>query len=345
MHQHCEVPDAHLPAPSAPRCPCTLPGCSVPDIVSAAPAAGSRATEAEFGGPTGGFRPHPHEPHRHDPPDDDPDPMSLALAPVVVFRPPTIVTTGVPLFCLAPADGLAWPYAALVARLDAGTPVYGLQPPGLSGGPVPATVSAHADHALAALRGTVEHGPYRLLGIGFGGFVAYELATRLSGFREKVDLVVVDCDPSAPESTAAARSTDPARTAEPLLSATGPQASAPRPPSPDGPSGTCDEGSGLGGIGSGARTDPFVLSATVRRRLTAAAEAAYRAASGYRPSTTALDLTVVVPGRDRADPGAVLRHWRAYTSGQVDGVLLDADPDELTTPEILHLLAGILDAR
>ncbi len=99
------------------------------------------------------------------------------LAEVLALRP---AGDQPPLFCLPPETGLTWGYRALLGHLPADRPLYGLQPWWLADGErCPATVDELADGYLRRLR-TVQHeGPYHLLGVGFGGSVAYAMAARL----------------------------------------------------------------------------------------------------------------------------------------------------------------------
>lgn len=274
------------------------------------------------------------------------DPAAVALAPVLRFRPRSAEASGSPLFCVAPSDGLAWPYAGLTAHLPPSVPLYGLQPPGLIPGPVPggtgepgpargtvpadtwhpATVADFAEHGAASLRTVAAHGPYRLLGLGFGGFVAYEIAARLRAAGEQVDLVVVDCVPGRgerPDAPSANASTH----AGTVPTATSAEAPVPGPANP---------------------LDLARVTGVVRPRTAGVASAARSATATYRPTASDIDLTVVVLAGTRVgadDPAAALRRWRRHTSGRVTGRLLDAAPDELAAPEVSALLAEILDAR
>jgi amino acid adenylation domain-containing protein/non-ribosomal peptide synthase protein (TIGR01720 family) len=94
-----------------------------------------------------------------------------------------------PLFCLAPASGLAWQFAGLKRYLPADVPLIGLQSPLLSGEPLPPTLgelaSAHADRVSARQ----PDGPIRLLGWSFGGALALCVAAALTARGRTVDFV------------------------------------------------------------------------------------------------------------------------------------------------------------
>lgn len=84
----------------------------------------------------------------------------------------------------------------LAQALSERTTVHGLQPRGFSGTAVPhTTVQAAAAMYLRAIRSVQPGGPYRLAGHSFGGWVAFELACRLSAQGEQVDpLVLIDTE-------------------------------------------------------------------------------------------------------------------------------------------------------
>ncbi|MEU4775488.1 amino acid adenylation domain-containing protein [Micromonospora sp. NPDC023644] len=100
--------------------------------------------------------------------------------------------SGPPLFCVAPATGLAWAYAALLASLP-DRPVYGLQ--SVAAGRGASVAELAADH-VRRIREIQPAGPYHLLGASFGGLVAHEMATQLAESGESVaPLVLLDSYP------------------------------------------------------------------------------------------------------------------------------------------------------
>ncbi|HWW04182.1 amino acid adenylation domain-containing protein [Collimonas sp.] len=99
------------------------------------------------------------------------------------------------LFCVHPAEGLAWCYLGLTRQLP-DIPIYGLQAIGISGA-APATVDAQVGAYLALLRSVQAHGPYRLLGWSSGGGIAHALAVKLQQAGETVALLaMMDAYPS-----------------------------------------------------------------------------------------------------------------------------------------------------
>ena len=115
-----------------------------------------------------------------------------------------------PLFCVHPAGGLGWCYAALPQHLPEDVPVYALQAQGLRPGERPATFAELIGEYVARVRSVQAHGPYRLLGWSLGGALAHAIGARLQAEGPKVSLLaLLDAAPIDPaERTAPLR--DPA---------------------------------------------------------------------------------------------------------------------------------------
>jgi enterobactin synthetase component F len=101
-----------------------------------------------------------------------------------------------PLFCVAPATGLAWSYAGLIASIG-DHPVYGLQSHGIARAePLPSSVAEAAADYVRRIREIQPDGPYHLLGWSFGGLVAHEAAVQLQrAGAEVAALVLLDSFP------------------------------------------------------------------------------------------------------------------------------------------------------
>ncbi|MEW5812278.1 MAG: thioesterase domain-containing protein, partial [Actinomycetota bacterium] len=99
-----------------------------------------------------------------------------SLAPVLPLR-----TSGsaAPLFCLPPASGLGWPYAALKHVLPSDIPLYALQSPLFSGGQLPDDLNTLVSDYADRIEGVAPGGVIRLLGWSFGGVVALLTAQEL----------------------------------------------------------------------------------------------------------------------------------------------------------------------
>jgi amino acid adenylation domain-containing protein len=97
-----------------------------------------------------------------------------------------------PLFCLAPAGGVGWSYAALMRVLDPERPIHALQTFGVTGdAPLPRSVDAAADDFIAIVRDVQPQGPYHLLGWSFGGLLAHAMACRLQQQHQQIALLAV----------------------------------------------------------------------------------------------------------------------------------------------------------
>jgi len=107
-----------------------------------------------------------------------------ALAPVLPLHPHG---RGAPLFCLPPASGLTWQFAALKRYVD--VPLIGLQSPSLSGLPMPGSMSALAAEHAARITAAAPTGPIRLLGWSFGGALALCIADTLADAGREVTFV------------------------------------------------------------------------------------------------------------------------------------------------------------
>jgi thioesterase domain-containing protein len=101
-----------------------------------------------------------------------------------------------PLFCIPGAGDSVTGFASLAAALGRNWPVHGLQPRGMEGQMIPhATVEAAAQNYLRTIEALQPQGPIHLLGHSFGGWVAYEVATRLCAARRPpASLTLVDSE-------------------------------------------------------------------------------------------------------------------------------------------------------
>jgi amino acid adenylation domain-containing protein len=94
------------------------------------------------------------------------------------------------LFLLHGAGGGLLAYTALLRRLPPGRPVYGLQDPLQAQGKYSdLTVEEFARIYLDEVRAVQPRGPYHLVGLSFGGAIAFEMARRLRAAGEEVALL------------------------------------------------------------------------------------------------------------------------------------------------------------
>jgi thioesterase domain-containing protein len=96
-----------------------------------------------------------------------------------------------PLFCVHGGGGHVLAYQDLARALPDDQPVYGLSAPELDGAQRSMTVEELAAVYNREIRGVQPHGPYRLCGYSFGGFVALEMAAQLIAEGEEVPILVM----------------------------------------------------------------------------------------------------------------------------------------------------------
>lgn len=97
-----------------------------------------------------------------------------------------------PFFLMHSHGGNILEYQPLAHDLGKERPLYALQSQGLDGSPIgERTIEGMAAAYLKEMRSVQPHGPYRLGGFCFGGFLALEAAMQLREANEPVDLVVM----------------------------------------------------------------------------------------------------------------------------------------------------------
>jgi thioesterase domain-containing protein len=111
--------------------------------------------------------------------------------PATAMKPFRTSGTGSPLFCFPGSGGDPDVFAALVAALPEGQPVYAIDMEWLCEARQDFTIEQLAVTHLDLVRGIQKEGPYYLCGYSFGGLVAYEMAKRLSDAGESASLVAL----------------------------------------------------------------------------------------------------------------------------------------------------------
>ena len=136
-----------------------------------------------------------------------------------------------PLFAVGGRPGYALRTLLVGRAVDPEQPVFGLQPPGMDWQDAGIrTIPQIAAHYLGLVRAVQPAGPYRLLGISFGGLVVFEMAVQLEDAGEEVEfLALVDTEPAscswdgradvAPAPTAEADDETPDRALGPIAAA------------------------------------------------------------------------------------------------------------------------------
>ena len=111
-----------------------------------------------------------------------------------------IHTTGTqrPLFAVSGSAGHCMRLFTALRGLGADQPCYGLQPPGMDWSSVACTtIPEMAAHYIGEVKAIQPHGPYRLLGVSFGGVVVFEMALQLQSMGEHVEfLALIDTNPT-----------------------------------------------------------------------------------------------------------------------------------------------------
>ncbi|WP_416769356.1 amino acid adenylation domain-containing protein [Pseudomonas sp. RHF3.3-3] len=122
------------------------------------------------------------------------------VAPGSVHQPLLTIQQGragrPPIFCVPGAGDSVTGFIGLTDALGPDWPVIGLQPRGLDGESVPhSCVESAAQLYLQALEQACPEGPLHLVGHSFGGWVAFEMATRLQAAgREVASLTLIDSE-------------------------------------------------------------------------------------------------------------------------------------------------------
>ncbi len=97
-----------------------------------------------------------------------------------------------PFFLMHSHGGNILEYQPLAHELGKDRPIYALQAKGLDGSPiVESRLEDMAEAYLREIRSVQPHGPYRLGGFCFGGFLALEAAHQLEAGNERVSLLVM----------------------------------------------------------------------------------------------------------------------------------------------------------
>jgi thioesterase domain-containing protein len=95
-----------------------------------------------------------------------------------------------PLFLIHGVGGNVLGFFSLVKHLRTDQPVYGVQAQALQkGAPVQVTLEGMAAHYVKEIRRVQPRGPYALLGLSFGGLVAYEIARQFRAQGQEVGLL------------------------------------------------------------------------------------------------------------------------------------------------------------
>jgi amino acid adenylation domain-containing protein/non-ribosomal peptide synthase protein (TIGR01720 family) len=97
-----------------------------------------------------------------------------------------------PFFCVHPAGGNVLTFVELATHLEGNRPFYAFQSVGLFQNTTPLSkLEDIAGHYIAQLALVQPHGPYRIGGYSFGGYVAFEMARQLKARGDEVALLAL----------------------------------------------------------------------------------------------------------------------------------------------------------
>ena len=96
-----------------------------------------------------------------------------------------------PLFARPGHNGDVFCYRALAAHVDQRQPLYGIEPKGVDGSPIPETVEEIAAYEVEQIREFQPSGPYHIAAYCAGGAVAFESARQLAEAGEPVARVLL----------------------------------------------------------------------------------------------------------------------------------------------------------
>ncbi|MER6345131.1 type I polyketide synthase [Streptomyces sp. NPDC001595] len=271
---------------------------------------------------------------------EEPGGDTNALAPLLPLRAQGEAT---PLFCLHPGAGVSWRYTGLLPHLGGDQPVYGIQAAGLDGTRPPAPdartmVASYID----LVRQVQPHGPYRLLGWSYGGFVAHAMACALQEQGEQVELLAM-LDAPQPYGTSYDATAAERQVAALLARVAG----LPAEPAGERPPSVTDV---LDRIDANLAADP-ASSPVTRAEAAAIADVMrnnLRLAPQFAPGVFRGDVLFFSAGQERATdfPGdlAVLPDkadgWRPYVDGALQDHRVPCGHYEMTEPEPIALIGA-----
>ncbi|MFT4043081.1 MAG: amino acid adenylation domain-containing protein [Gordonia sp. (in: high G+C Gram-positive bacteria)] len=274
-------------------------------------------------------------------------PIDEALAVLLPIRP---AGHKIPLFCIHPAVGLAWAYAGLARHVDADTPLYGLQVPGIADDAESIdafpTLDMLAERYLGEIRKVVPAGPFHLLGWSLGGVIAQAIAAQLAAAGEQIGSLTM-LDATAPGGGAPRTST--AITVADLCGALGID--------PALLSGIIDLDTDTSAIDpaqidiwvAGSAGLPPGVDARIIRRLLDAAAHTSALFGAHRPTAFAGKVLFVTADPDETATTAARDSWRDTLTGEVAELRVAASHFELCSPAALSVigpaLTSFLDAR
>jgi acyl transferase domain-containing protein/thioesterase domain-containing protein len=278
----------------------------------------------------------------------DDDTSSDAMRPLLPLRADG---TRTPLFCVHPGAGVSWRYTGLLPHLGADQPVFGIQAVGLDGErpPAPDAASMVASY-LDLVREVQPHGPYRLLGWSYGGFVAHAMACALQEQGEVVELLAL-LDAPLPEGVHYTPEAAERQVAALLMRVAGLPVD-PRGEVPDVESvldligagaapGMADTGQATAPV---SREEAAAIAAVMRNNLRIAPEFTPGVFHGDVLFFSALEDPSAVPSgeADLALAPGKADQWRPHVDGRLDDHAVPCGHYEMTEPEPIARIGAVV---
>ncbi|MFE0751294.1 amino acid adenylation domain-containing protein [Gordonia sp. NPDC058843] len=251
-----------------------------------------------------------------------------------------------PVFCVHPADGLAWLFAGLTPYLD-DRPVFGLQDPFVvAGDPADASIRELAARYVAEIRTLIPQGPYHLVGWSIGGLIAQEMAVQLRsqgaevGFLGLLDSYPAVGDELETDGTASGSAESPDDTRSTVADLLG------------GWQAVIDVDAVV------ASDDPAAVAAAIREKVTglglldgdAFDRMLQRMATStqrtvdHRPRVYDGDAMLIIAAAGEADPDTTAGRWAPFLEGRITRVDVDADHLGIVGSDALVEIGPRIDA-
>ncbi|MDA3633107.1 thioesterase domain-containing protein, partial [Rhodococcus sp. C-2] len=242
-------------------------------------------------------------------------------------------TTGsdVPLFCVHPLVGLAWPFAPLAAVVDRSIPLYGLQSPVLTDEAFQGrSLDDYADRYVDEITRVQQSGPYRILGWSLGAIIAQAVAAKMEERGEIVEaLILLDGSPETRDESEHAVQVRAELAAMGIVF---------------GENEKLDELSvqRSAEILTAVDGERIGLDASAIKRLLTSIAISAKLINAHRPQSFGGPITFV-SSLDRSDAKQADKVWGPYAQGELTDELVDVHHLEMMSPEGVRAIGLIIE--